>query len=141
VEVVLLEIIKVWENYMIPLEQQVVSLELAKRLKELGVKQESLFYWDSHAIDNVQNGYGLTENGEYSAFTVAELGELLPYSLDRKLLKTAKGADGSWAIFYVEFGGSRVTRTIEDQTAATEANARACMLIHLLENHLIKVTN
>lgn len=27
------------------LESQVVSLELAKKLKELGVKQESLFQW------------------------------------------------------------------------------------------------
>jgi len=27
------------------LEQQVVSLEYAKRLKELGVKQESLLFW------------------------------------------------------------------------------------------------
>jgi len=30
---------------MIPLEKQCVSLEFAKRLKELGVNQESLFYW------------------------------------------------------------------------------------------------
>ena len=29
------------------LENQVVSLEIAKSLKELGVKQESLFYWVS----------------------------------------------------------------------------------------------
>jgi hypothetical protein len=27
------------------LEDQVCSLELAKRLQELGVKRESLFYW------------------------------------------------------------------------------------------------
>jgi len=30
---------------MIPIEQQVVSLELAKRLKTLGVRQESAHYW------------------------------------------------------------------------------------------------
>jgi len=36
---------------MIPLEKQVVSLELARRLKELEVKQESYFYWsvDKHS--------------------------------------------------------------------------------------------
>ena len=28
------------------LENQVVSLELAKKLKELGFEQKSLFYWD-----------------------------------------------------------------------------------------------
>ncbi len=30
---------------MIPLEKQCVSLELVKRLKELGVKQESFWAW------------------------------------------------------------------------------------------------
>ena len=28
------------------LEEQVCSLELAKELKELGVKQDSMFYWE-----------------------------------------------------------------------------------------------
>jgi hypothetical protein len=33
-----------------PLENQVVSLELAKKLKELGMKQESLFYWCGNRV-------------------------------------------------------------------------------------------
>jgi hypothetical protein len=32
------------------LEKQVCNLELAQKLKKLGVKQESLFYWRSNAI-------------------------------------------------------------------------------------------
>lgn len=74
------------------LEQQVCSLELSKKLKELGVKQESLFYWSNccekeftlecslwHDIETWEWGNGHTlENVEtkYSAFTVAELGEI-----------------------------------------------------------------
>ena len=32
------------------LEDQVCSLELAKKLKELGVKQDSLFYWNLYSF-------------------------------------------------------------------------------------------
>jgi len=43
---------------MIPLEKQVCSLELAKRLKELGVAQQSLYVWS----DWFEEGkYGVTE--------------------------------------------------------------------------------
>lgn len=67
------------------LEQQVTSLELSKKLNELGVPQESLFRW----YENLRH----TESGVYcdlwsnwdeydgdwvAAYTVAELGELLP---------------------------------------------------------------
>ena len=79
------------------LEDQVCSLELAKKLKELGVKQESLFYWfDSDLLDihkeiikvhfNVPFKKRLqasqTSYCRYvSTFTASELGELLPGSI------------------------------------------------------------
>ncbi len=80
------------------LSQQVISLEYAKQLKELNIKQESLFYW---SVDkelknelivwnlkhkNCANQGNLYDNSLeypqyydlYSAFTVAELLDLLP---------------------------------------------------------------
>jgi hypothetical protein len=62
---------------MIPLEKQVVSLDLAKRLKELGVKQESVWYWFRDRLI-LGRGEGGNMQTFTSAFTVAELGEMLP---------------------------------------------------------------
>jgi hypothetical protein len=68
---------------MIPLEKQVCSLELSKRLKELGVKQESLFYWvrdnDTEEFHLTHDRYAERENWstsglDFSAFTI-EVGE------------------------------------------------------------------
>src|SRR5947208_16869171 len=72
------------------LNDYVCSLELSKRLKELGVKQDSLFVW----ISIINTGFDfikLKEEWEpnskevgafnYSAFTVAELGNLLPFNI------------------------------------------------------------
>ena len=60
------------------LEDQVCSLELAQRLKELGVKQESLWVWREYG-----HGFELELRDEdtfgemTAAFTVAELGEIM----------------------------------------------------------------
>ena len=59
------------------LEQQVVSLELAKKLKELGCKQESYFWWD---INGELTHFGDGENSDYAverAYSVAELLNML----------------------------------------------------------------
>ena len=66
------------------LSKQVVSLDLAKRLKELGVKQESYFEWYHRVSKKPEYRLGSRSDWEpsyedmfASAFTIAELGEML----------------------------------------------------------------
>lgn len=74
------------------IEDQVVSLPLARRLQELDVKHSSLFYWVSGKTSENINCFSLGfianifSNGEqfeeiYHAYTVSELGEILPNSV------------------------------------------------------------
>ena len=132
------------------LSEQVVSLDLAKRLKELGVKQESSFYYDY--APHVNNGkplddpiisfwrlppwcaFGNRPNKDdfVSAFTVAELGELLP-----DWQETVKRADKDW-VCIIRHKNSDIN---DHSFAQTEADARAKMLIHLIENKLMDITN
>lgn len=137
------------------LEQQVCSLELSKRLKELGVRQESLFYWvitlttEYHLsqYDGVLPN-GLKERNDcYSAFTVAELGEMLPGGLpayqdvDGTVLNISKTIKKEWLCGYSCHDSLEPWRLnwAGYETADTEADARAKMLIYLLENSLIKL--
>lgn len=116
------------------LDQQVVSLELAQKLKGLGVKQESLFKW----IFIIKRPYELVYlpveiKKSFSAFTLAELGEMLPSNYQ----SYRKGGDG---LYTCEF--DLELWEIEPEFAKridadTEADARAKMLIYLLENNLI----
>jgi len=141
------------------LEDQVCSLELAKRLKKLGVKQESYFRWlcynHSDTIllgtrKDMENGYG-----DYfiSAPTVAELGEAL--------LKFAYMWQINWTVIGIvllpeetEQIGHRELYELRERMKrdlyyydgyhylslpTTEANARAKCLIYLLENKLVKI--
>lgn len=132
------------------LEKQVANLELSKRLKELGVNQESLFYWDM--FDQEDDGSPLYkisadcnryDASDYAAFTVAELGEMLPSNLNHAVpddiptgmwLNFDKSDDGEWIIGYGEDGINHH----EVLEGKTEADARAKMLIYLLGNKLIQ---
>ena len=117
------------------LKKQVCSLELAKRLKELGVKKESLFWWDYFGSPEYPVRLKRKEDMDFgyiekqcSAFTVAELGELLPE--EYWSIKSTE-PKGLWACIYLGLGIEHLTES------TTEADARAKMLVYLLENKLI----
>lgn len=130
------------------LEDQVCSLELAKKLKELGVKQESYFHWTiTKAPDmtwEVKNYISDIDYGNCSAFTVAELGEMLPWRFRGFVLRAVcnvldkKEELKSWELAYWEEGHEDETR-FEIIVADTEADARARMIIYLIENKFIDV--
>lgn len=133
------------------LEYQVCSLDLAKRLKELGVKQESYFMWcvdDSedflcHELRQTPSVMSQrNRHNNYCAFTVAELGEMLPwYVEDYFWLEITRGSSTQniWNISYRKVRGNKNHNIIGDIDADTEADARGKMLVYLLENSLIKL--
>lgn len=127
------------------LEDQVCSLELAKKLKRLGVKQDSLFWWINHKNSPFEDYHlisdewaihaGFERNEKYAAYTVAELGEMLP---ERYLSGKALCDDGApWNCWCFDEMWS--IENYNEYRTYTEVEARAKMLIHLLENNLIKV--
>lgn len=147
------------------LEQQVTSLEISKHLKELGVKQESLFYYykDEYDIDEFNWELGVLNDtiseprlhginygldvvhskspfviDEYiSAFTVAELGEMLPSAIKNNsaFLYIWKDDADEWRVDYSQWGMNKIGYMIEKEN--NQANAYGKMLIYLLENKLI----
>jgi hypothetical protein len=133
---------------MIPLEKQVCNLALAKRLKELGVKQESLFYWVKEVATKGENYhavylYGVSDtkrrfiNIQCSAFTVAELGEML-LQINWQHYEPYLNKEGWQWFFQVKWGRSNAWhKKYHGEPANTEADARAKMLIYLVEQNRV----
>lgn len=130
------------------LESQVTSLELSKRLKELGVKQESYFWWnivdeklysgreiEVFATDGYVEGDVLWLSNFISAFTVAELGETLPSEIEVEeteyYLRCSRGLRDYWEIAYCNSKYCYMPMTCEN-----EAEVRGLMLEYLITNGL-----
>ncbi len=127
------------------LENQVVSLELAQKMKELGFKQESFFVFVKNRqtafpdiypmrIFDAEYHNGKTQPAFHydiicSAYTVAELGEMLPENFYESMGRTLKGG---WCVLLDKDEDTMLY-------ADTEADARAKMLIYLVENKLITI--
>jgi hypothetical protein len=134
------------------LEDQVCSLDLAKRLKELGVKQESLVYWwdgyqgygydaekkwGPRPIERTEVSFQAPDRSLFwdknsSAFTVAELGEILkpwtpPFWNEHEKLWT------TWARVGISPDAIEISLA-----ESSEAAARASMLIQLIKKGLLK---
>ena len=123
------------------LKDQVVSLEYAKKLKELGIEQISLFWrhrsWNNEKkIENVPYILYQPDNTsyatDYSTFTVAELGKLL--------IETTNKIDCGDCCYDHSFENEKPTLSWADNhyvIGENEADVRAKMLIYLLENKLL----
>lgn len=121
------------------LENQVCSLELSKWLKELNVKQESLYYWSIYDDGNSKDkpGIVLADNCNFgfsedlwSAFTVAELVELLGSTIH----EITRYNNGEWEVYETP---STSYPNVHMERDKTLIGALAQMLIYLLENHLL----
>lgn len=131
------------------LEDQVTSLELSKKLKKLGVGTDyPLSMWDHVPGGSWRIIWSNDKEHELSwdsfpAFTVAELGEMLPEEIETKhdifFFETNKHAS-QWGVVYCsEDFKSGNTNSIHSVIGVTEADARAMMFIYLIESKLMEI--
>ena len=141
------------------IEEQVCSPQYAERLKELGIAQDSLFYWRGNELmwrpslnkhspcielygedgSYYQVGskdklfsYGGIPSRAISAFTATELLSILPPWV---YVCQSPYNNGLWAC--VTIARVRASGKLFEQ--ATLADVCAEMLIHIIENNLLKV--
>lgn len=126
--------------------KQVVNLELSKRLKELGVKQESLFKWSYYEKrDEMTDSYfwivkhlsRTIGDNEYSAFTASELLEMLPNEINNsEYIYVIQKYPNEYEIRAWHKFDTMILKITFDKSLC---NALAKMLIHLIEQKLIEV--
>lgn len=130
-------------------EDQVISIEIAKKLKELGVTQDSLYYWNEQSFYDPKDGdytaWVLVHLGEeiveddeeiYSAFTVAELGRLIPYRIGERFNDFTLRTQNERGVYLLSYEkpvfntekGNGVEH-LHSETGDTEAEVRGKMLI------------
>jgi hypothetical protein len=160
------------------LTNQVCPIELAKKIKSLGIFQEEApFMWfevsngddegdeDAEGVEwhpvltqynyrdkehyavHAMDGELTTSDGQFCsykepsrAFTVAEMGEMLVIGDDTHFINTSYDEHmGNWACYLAvrDEADAIGFKEIHNEEGETEAEARAEMLIYLLENKIV----
>lgn len=123
------------------IESHVCSLDLARKLRDLGVKQESYFYWFEWATTSIVKDkyYSSQISGEkpYSAYLSSELGELMPDNIEHpdeadQTIHLEINHSVLWSVTYTW----QHFKTFSDNSLC---NAMAKMLIHLIEQGIVKI--
>lgn len=127
-----------------PLKDQLTSLDVALKLKQLGVRQESTFAawignafqlsrlvgiygdYDICSLEDSDHSIGITEDRYVSLFTVAELGLLLPAGS-----YSQRNSDGMWEALTRALYGN--VSPVQGQK--TEADARGKLLVAIMEKY------
>ena len=127
-------------------EDQVVSIDIAMRLKALGMKQEALKWWDltERTLYGCHDGTAVELNC-VAAFSVAELGELLPvtitvegYAHHFESMRLPQERGTRFRGCYASLKYYIPDPMVEE---ATEADMRGMVLVHLLERGYLKEIN
>ena len=126
------------------IENQVCTLQQAKDLKRLGVEQKPAnYFWDESDGQLYRCADGSASDiGCFAAFTVAEMGVMFPDGQDIKRMRAAQllsyriaaAAGGGYYCEIPDENGEELTPPLFSTKGITEAQARAAMLIHLLES-------
>lgn len=120
------------------LEQQVSNLELSQKLKELGVKQESLFVWYDEDDRPAWRG-AFKRTNEIAAFTVSELTELLGNRGIRKISWHTNDDKPFWEIQSRQLYREDKSRFRKSTKGNPLQNALAEHFIWLIENNHVDV--
>lgn len=132
------------------IKDQVTSLELSKKLKELGVFQGDMvnhgaYSWNLREADGQWylerfGGVCFPPKEECVAFTVAELGKMLPLSIEKDGTEYSLLIRDFDSLNYFVLSMGEIMEPFLDINiiADTEANARAKMLIYLIEKGYVK---
>lgn len=127
-----------------PIEHHVVSLDIAKQLKEAGYDQQVLFHWEivdgekPTIVESTERSHRV--NGKtafyYAAPLASELGEQLPTGVGSR-----KNLNGYSCYFNPEYMPKEKQR-YKDNPPPTrdenETNARAKMWLYLKKNNLLQ---